>query len=141
MFVLIAPRQFPILVGRLARFLDESVKQNHSAFPVYVEQYARDSVLCQERPHFANAVAQRLANGHSDRPAELDGFDVLADAFPVVAWKPSQSISHGFSSCLCAIEDRQNSLALVSGGWEQRIGLAERFGLLVHQRSVPYKVH
>ena len=83
MLALVAPRQFQIFVRRLARFLYESVKQNHAIFPVDVKQHPCNSVLSQTRPDFTNGLAQRLADGHSDRPAEFDGLDVFADALPV----------------------------------------------------------
>jgi hypothetical protein len=54
MLVLVAPRQRQIFAWCLLRFLDESMQQNHPAFPVDVEKYARDAVLTQRRPPVAH---------------------------------------------------------------------------------------
>ena len=83
MLAFVTPCQFQSLVRRLLRLLDESVQQDHPAFPIDVKKYARNSVLHQARPHFIDAVTQWSANGHSDRPAELHRLDILADTLPI----------------------------------------------------------
>jgi hypothetical protein len=80
-------RQFQIFARSLLSFLDESMQQNHSASLIDIEKHARDSVLNQSCPHLINAVAQRSAGRHSDRPAELDRLDVLADPLPILLLK------------------------------------------------------
>ena len=45
MLAFVAPCRFQILVRRLLRLLDESVQQDHPAFSIDVEKYARNSVL------------------------------------------------------------------------------------------------
>jgi hypothetical protein len=45
MFALVSPRQFQILVRRFPRFLNESVKEDHPAFPIDVKEHARNPVL------------------------------------------------------------------------------------------------
>jgi hypothetical protein len=95
MLVLVAPRQLQIFARCLLRFLDETMQQNHPAFPVDIEKYARDSVLTQARPHFVDAVAERLAYGHANGPAELHGLDILSDALPILGRKPFQPFATG----------------------------------------------
>jgi hypothetical protein len=57
MLAFVTPCQLQSLVRRLLRLLYESVQQDHPAFPIDVEKYARNSVLHQARPHFVNAIA------------------------------------------------------------------------------------
>jgi len=83
MFILVVARQVQILVRRLLRFLEESVKQDHAALFVDVKKDSRDSVLSQVRPHFIDAVSQWFTNGHPNRPAELHRLDILADTLPI----------------------------------------------------------
>ena len=85
MLALVAPRQLQVLLWRLLRFLDETVEQDHSALFVDVEEHPCNSVLRQARSHFIHAIAQWLANGHADGPAELYGFDILPNSFPILA--------------------------------------------------------
>jgi hypothetical protein len=83
MLAFVTPCQLQILVRRLLCLLDESVQQDHSAFPIDVKKYARNSVLHQARPHFINAIASGLANGHPDGPAKLHRLDILTDTLAV----------------------------------------------------------
>jgi hypothetical protein len=57
MLAFVASRQAQILGRRLLRFLDESVKQDHTASFVNVKEHASNSILAQARPHFVDAVA------------------------------------------------------------------------------------
>src|SRR5690348_17414601 len=88
MLGLVAFGQVQILSRRLLRFLDESVKQNHSPSPVDVEKNTGNSTPTHARSHFIDTFAQRSANGHANGPAKLDSLDVLSDALPVRWRKP-----------------------------------------------------
>jgi hypothetical protein len=87
MFALIASRERHIFIRRLLRFLDESVEQDHPGLLVDIEEHSCDSVLGQTRADFIDGVSQWLADRHPNRPAKLDSFDVLSDAFPVLGWQ------------------------------------------------------
>ena len=141
MFVLVAPRQFQIVVRRLLCFLDESVEQDHPAPPVDIKKHARDSVLGQARPHFMDAVAHWPANRHPNRPAELHGLDILSDAFPVIGWQLLEPFSQPLSARFSAIEDRRNRLPCRSRVSDCKPGLGKGLGFLPTERSVPYTVH
>ena len=79
------------LLPESRRLLDESMQQNHRAIFVDVEKHVGNSILGQCRSHFLEAAAQRSANGHPNRPAELDCFDVLANPLAVLIQKANSS--------------------------------------------------
>jgi len=64
--------------------LDESVEQHHPSFSINVEQYARDPIVRQIYPDLEDAVAQRAANRHSNRPAKFNRLDVFSDSLPIL---------------------------------------------------------
>jgi len=64
------------------------MEQDHAAFFIDVEKYPSNSILGQARSHFINAVSQRSANGHPDRPAELYRFNVFANPLAVLIQAP-----------------------------------------------------
>src|SRR5947209_2742804 len=131
MFVLVAPRQFQIVVRRLLCFLDESVE----APPVDIKKHARDSVLGQARPHFMDAVAHWPANRHPNRPAELHGLDILSDAFPVIGWQLLEPFSQPLSARFSAIEDRRNPLALSFNDLRLQAWSREGLGFPTHGKE------
>lgn len=83
MSIFVASRQIQILVRRLARFLDESVEEDHPALPVNIEKHPRDAVLRQVGPHLEETIAQGLANRHPEGPAEFHRLDIFPDALSV----------------------------------------------------------
>lgn len=85
MLALVASRKLQILYRRLLRFLNESVQQDHPASPVDIKKHPRDSVLAQFGSHLVDAIAQRPANRHTDRPAKLHRFYVLADPLSILS--------------------------------------------------------
>jgi hypothetical protein len=85
----VALRERQIFQWRLPRLLDKSVQDNHAAFSINIKQHAPDSILEQAASHFEDAITKRLANGHSDRPTELNGFDVFADPLSIFRGKTS----------------------------------------------------
>lgn len=125
--------QVQILLGSLARLLQEAVKKDHSALPVDVEEHACDPVVGQVCAHFVDAMAESFACGHSNGPAELDSLDVLSNAFPIFRRKLFQPNSHRLAACLGAVENYRDSLSAL------RARVA-RVGSLIHPTSVPYLV-
>jgi hypothetical protein len=95
---------------------DKSVQQDHPPFSIDVEKYPRNSILAQVRPNFEKAIGQRFANGHADRPAELNGLDVLPNPFAVFVRRQSlQPCSQRFAASLGPKENGLNSLAQFFG--------------------------
>lgn len=121
MLALVAPRQRQILVGCLSRFLDESMKQDHPALLVDIEKHPRDSIPRQVCPHFIDAVTQWFADRHPYGPSKFNRLDVLADPFAVLRRRQLlESVPHGLSAGLRAIEDRRDSFALPFEGLSLR---------------------
>jgi len=84
MLVFIGSRQLQVLYRNLLRFLDESMKKNHSASFVHVKEHSCDTVLPQPRPYLKDSIAECLAYWHSNRPAKLHSLDVLANSLAVL---------------------------------------------------------
>jgi hypothetical protein len=75
-FLLVLDRQPEVARRSGARLLDEPMQQNHSLPRIHVEQNARDSVVAQVRPHLVDSALQWSAQRQTQRPPELNGFDV-----------------------------------------------------------------
>jgi hypothetical protein len=103
--------QVQIGLGRLLRFLDESMKQNQAAFGVRIEEHAGDSILGQAGSHFEDPAAQRSAKWHTDGLSELHGFDVLSDSLSVLLGVCLEPFAHRLAARLGAVEDGRDSLA------------------------------
>src|SRR5579863_3315854 len=83
MLVLITPSEFQILMRSFLRLLHKPMEQNHPAFLVDVEKHSGNAILREARTHFVDAIAQRPAYRHANRPAEFDCLDVFANAFSI----------------------------------------------------------
>lgn len=112
MFAFVFPGHFQVLSPGPLRLLDESMKQDHAPSLVDIEQHSSNSILSQVRPHFIDAIAQRLADGHSDRPAKFDRFNVFANAFAVLGRESLDPITHRLAPRFGPEENRWDSLAL-----------------------------
>ena len=66
------------------RFLDESMKKDHSASFVHVKEHSCDTVLPQPCAYLVDSVAECLAHWHSNWPTELHSLDVLANPLAVL---------------------------------------------------------
>ena len=137
----VAPRQFEVIVRRFLRLLDEAVQQDHAVFLVDVEKNPGDAIVSQVGPYFIDAAAQWPADGHSNRPAELYCFDVLADPPSIISqWQSLEPSSHGFAAGRGTKEDDGNAFAFpFERSMVDAYGRG-RSGLLAHLLSVPHKV-
>lgn len=94
------------------------------------------------RADFIDAAAHRSANRHSDRPAELDRFDVLSDSLRVIRiGQRFEPLPDGLATALGSVEDRWHSL----GGLRLALGTRAPSSLFIlwlpHRHlSVPYMV-
>jgi hypothetical protein len=92
------------------------MQQNHRAIFVDAKKYVGNPILGQWRSHFLEAAVQRSADGHPNRPAELDCFDVLANPLAVLIQRQTlQPISQRFSASAGLEENRLNSLTWFIG--------------------------
>jgi len=67
--------------------------------------------VCKTCADFIDAAAHRSANRHSDRPAELDRFDVLSDSLRVIRiGQRFELLPDGLATAFGSVEDRCHSL-------------------------------
>ena len=112
MFTLVPARQLHIIQRRLLRFLDEAMQQNQPSLRIDVEQDPGDAALGQMRPYFANAVTERSAYRHPDRPSKFDCLDILTDELAILGLQAFQPFPERFSARFRAEENRRDSLTL-----------------------------
>ena len=112
MLFFVSSRQGQIFIRRLLCLLYETVKQHHSILCVDIEQDPSNPIVRKVRSDFKNSLAQGSTRWHSNRPAELDGLDVLSDSLPVIRiWQRLEPLSNWFATALRLIEDRRDALA------------------------------
>src|ERR1700730_16435257 len=71
-----------VRLRRLLRLLDEAVQQDHA--PVtHAENHPRDPIAVKHGAHLPQTLAERRAMRSSERPAEFDLLNILADRVPV----------------------------------------------------------
>jgi hypothetical protein len=75
------------------RFLDETVQQYHLLLSD-TENHTRDAAVADVTADFVQTLAERAADRHSDRPAELGSGDVLADRTTVDLVQALQPFPH-----------------------------------------------
>jgi len=91
------------------------MEQDHAAFFIDVEKYPSNSILGQASFSLHNAVSQRSANGHPDRPAELYRFNVFRHPLPVLIQRNSSGqVRSGSSASIRPKKTRLDSLTLFS---------------------------
>ncbi len=99
MLILVSSRQGQFFNPRLLCFLYETVEQHHSIPRINVEQDPSNPIVCEMRSDFKNSLAQGSTRWHSNRPAELDGLDVLSDSLPVIRiWQRLEPLSNWFAT-------------------------------------------
>ena len=82
--------------------------EQHCVAPLYGEQHAGNPATTEAGANLKEPFAHRTARRHTDRPAKLDGSDIVADGLAVFGSQASQPI----------VNRLRPATGLVKNGWQ-----------------------